>query len=103
MASGVSRTIRSNQESAPSRVRRPHQVEAGGRVLRMFDDDVLQEVTETCFDGPFVTRIDLEVVRDGAALIHGAVGLNEDGASGIGVFGTGRVELFERSEARFSG
>src|SRR5262249_57227851 len=65
-----------------------------------FDDDVLEEIAEAGLDGALVACLDLEVVGDGALLIHRAVGLHEYGSRGIAIPGARGVELFERLQTR---
>src|SRR5439155_6945424 len=91
---------RRDEEAAAPGVRVADQPEAGGRMLRPLHDHVLEEIAEARLDGALVARLDLEVVRNRPLLIHGAVGLDEDGARGVAVAGARRVELLERGEAR---
>ena len=61
---------------------------------------MLEQIAKTGFDRSLVSGLDVEVVGDGALLIHRPVGLHEHGARGVAIGGAGRVELFERLQAR---
>src|SRR5437868_6106852 len=70
-------------------------------MLRLLDNDVLEQVAEIRIDRALVTRLDFEVVRERALLTHFAVGLREDRARRVAVSGARRIELFERLQTRF--
>ena len=72
-----------DQEPAAACLRLANHLEAGRRVLRELDDDVLEQIAEAGFDGALVAGVDLEIVGDGALLIDLAVGLREDGSGRI--------------------
>ena len=78
-----------------------HELEPRLRVFCALDDDVLKKIPEASLDRTFVTRLDLEEIRDGAALADMAVRLREQGAGGIAVFSPSGLELFERFQAGF--
>ena len=77
----------------------PDQLEAGGRMLRPFDDHVLEQIAEAGFHRALVPVLNLEVVGDRALLIDLAVGLDEHGPRGVAVARARGVELLERREA----
>jgi hypothetical protein len=64
-------------------------------VLGLLDDDVLEEIAKTGFDGALVPALDLKVVGDGALLVHLPVRLCENGTRGVAVFHTRGLELPE--------
>ena len=84
-----------NQEPAAAGAGFAHQAEPCGRMLRVFDDDVLEQVREAGLDCPLVPVIHFEVVRDRALLRDLAVGLRQQRARGVSVAGAGGFELLE--------
>src|SRR6266850_8570732 len=90
---------RGDEEAATTGAGLTHQREAGSRVLRPLDDDVLQKIGEARLDRPFVARFDFQVIGDGALLVHLAVRLYEDGSRRVAVPGARGVELLERFQA----
>ena len=94
-AGRYARRITGNQEPAAAGIGVAHDAEARHRVFRVFDDDVLEQVRAAGVHGALVARFDLEVVGDGALLIHLAVGVGEDGAGRVAETGAGGVQLFE--------
>src|SRR6185295_8658337 len=98
---GLGRTLRRrDQKAAPASVRFAHDLEACGRVLRAFHDNVLEHIAEIRFDRALVARFDFEVVGDRTALVDLAVGLRQDGARRVTVSGARGLELLERFQPR---
>src|SRR5437660_651159 len=78
----------------------PANVTTGSGVIRMFHDDVLEQIAEGCFDGALVAGVDLEVIGDRPLLPDLTVGLCEQRPRGVVVAGARGFELFERFQAR---
>ena len=74
------------------------ELEAGHRLLRPFDDDVLQDPAQASFDGAFVPLVDVEIVGDRAHLSDGAVGFDKHRPRRIAVPGARRFQLLERRQ-----
>ena len=72
------------------------EAQAGRGVFVAGHDDVLQQIPEHGFSGPFAATLDFQVVRDGAELTDGAVGAGQDGPCRVAVAGSGRIEFLER-------
>ena len=69
-------------------------------MLRLFDDDVLEQIAEAGVDGALVAVIDLQVVGNRTLLAHGSIGLNQHRAGRVAVSGARGFELLERAQPR---
>ena len=68
-------------------------------MLGTFDDDVLQDFSEKCFDGALPAGIHFQVVGNGALLVDLAVCLREHGPGGVAVLRAAGLQLLERLQS----
>ena len=91
-----------DDEAAASGVVFAHERKTCGGLVVAFDDDVLKEIAKTGLDGPLVTSIDIEIVRDRALLTNLAVGLDEDHPGRVAELAATCLELRKRREPRLA-
>ena len=85
-----------HQESAAAGARLAYELEAGTRLMWLFDDHVLEQIAETRLDRALVAGVDVEVVGNRTHLTDRAVRLGEHRTWRVAVPGARGFELFER-------
>ena len=89
-----------HDEPAASCVVLANERQARGRLIVPFNDDVLEELAETRFDGSLVSAVDLEIIGHRALLPDVAVGLHQHHPGGVAELPARGDKLFERGQPR---
>ena len=92
-----------HDEAAPAGGLFPYKRQPGSGLVVPFDDHILKQIAEACFNGTLVAPIDVEIVGHRALLANVAVGLDQYHPGRVAELGAARSRFLQRRQAGFDG